>query len=407
MAKQKDPLHKEVIKEKIYRQNFEREARRKQIKSARKNIKRDYQPKQARHKHWLDQTGADWDELDYEQSERVMPRDEGERRRNLERAAFNGSQRSVGEAVTGDSPLPGPTGLVIEVSKGLCQVDLGDRILVCRIRGALKAAESGFTNAVAVGDEVVVRETGSGSGVVETVLPRRSILVRPDVFYSHLQQVIVANADQLLIVSSWREPAIWLELIDRYLIAAERNHLPATICVNKIDLAEDRAACEAALQPYRELGYSVILTSAVSGEGVAQLQAALQNRLSVLAGLSGVGKSSLLAAAQPGLQLRTRNVSEHSGEGRHTTTLATLIRLEAGGAVVDTPGIREFGLSGLHRPELAHYFPEIMALAPGCRFADCTHLNEPDCAVRQAETSGVIAASRYHSYKQIYGSLPA
>jgi ribosome biogenesis GTPase len=407
MAKQKDPLHKEVMKEKMHRQHFEKRTRRKQIQLARKQIKRDYQPKQARHKNWVDQTGRDWDELDYAPTERVMPRDEGERRRNIERVAFKAPGQNAGEATARDSTQPGQTGLVIEVSKGLCQVDLGDRILACRTRGALKAEESGFTNAVAVGDEVLVQETGPQAGVIETVLPRRSILARPDVFYRHLQQVIVANADQLLIVSSWREPAIWLELVDRYLIAAERNQLPATICVNKIDLAEDRAACEATLQPYREMGYSVILTSAVSGEGIVQLRAALQDRLTVLAGLSGVGKSSLLAAVQPGLQLRTGDVSEHSGEGRHTTTLATLIRLEAGGEVVDTPGIREFGLSGLQRRDLAHYFPDIMALAPGCRFADCAHLNEPGCAVREAETSGALAASRYHSYKQIYSSLPA
>jgi ribosome biogenesis GTPase len=220
-----------------------------------------------------------------------------------------------------------------------------------------------------------------------------------------LQQVIVANVDQLLIVSSWREPVIWLELIDRYLIAADRNQLPAVICVNKMDLAEDRQASEVMLRPYRELGYLVVLTSAHTGEGIEQLNVLLDNRLTVLAGLSGVGKSSLLAAAQPGLQLRTGVVSEHSGEGRHTTTQTTLIRLENGGAVVDTPGIREFGLSGLRRHELVQFFPEIAALAQNCRFTDCTHLNEPDCAVQAAEATGVIAASRYHSYQQIYAIL--
>jgi ribosome biogenesis GTPase len=398
--KNHDPLHKEVLKEKFHQQHLKRETRRKQVQAARKNLKRDHQPKQVRRKNWTPDADNDWDELNYQQVERVMPRDEGERRRALEQAAFRPPTYETKETET-----PTLSGLVIEVSKGTCRVDLEGRSLLCRVRGTLKAEESGFTNIVAVGDRVIVKETEAGKGVVESVLPRRSVLARPDVFYPHLQQVIVANADQLLIVSSWREPVIWLELIDRYLIAAGRNRLPAVICINKMDLAEDRQACETTLRPYQELGYSLILTSAHTGEGIVQLRALLDQRLTVLAGLSGVGKSSLLAAAQPGLQLRTGVVSEHSGEGRHTTTQTTLIRLEKGGAVVDTPGIREFGLSGLRRDDLVQFFPEIAALAPGCRFTDCTHLNEPGCAVRAAEATGAVAASRYHSYRQIYTTL--
>ncbi len=396
---------KNALNSERYRQHSKKEKRRKKLQSTRKKLKRNYQPKQARQKNWIANSLEDWDDLDYEQDERIMPHGERERRHALERAAFESPEAGADEAETSLPSAKGLPGLVIEKSKGLCRVDLGNRILLCHIRGALNSEEIAFTNAVAVGDEVLVSESGAAGGVIETVLPRRSVLARPDVFHSHLQQVIVANVDQLLVVSSWREPVIWLELLDRYLIAAERNHLPALICVNKMDLAEDEAMCQAMLQPYQALGYPVILASALTGQGVDELRALLRKRTTVLAGLSGVGKSSLLAAIQPDLQLRTGMVSEHSGEGRHTTTQVTLIRLETNSVVVDTPGIREFGLSGLGQHELSRFFPEITALAPNCRFANCAHIDEPGCAVQTAKVNGTIAASRYHSYQQIYASL--
>jgi ribosome biogenesis GTPase len=237
-------------------------------------------------------------------------------------------------------------------------------------------------------------------------LPRRSVLARPDVFYSHLQQVIVANADQLLIVASWRDPHIWLELIDRYLIAAKRCNLQPIICVNKIDLVEVTEAPQATLQPYRDLSYRVTFSSALTGKGVGKLRKALSKRITVLAGLSGVGKSSLLSAVQPGLQLRIGQVNEASGEGRHTTSQVVMHRLERGGFVVDTPGIREFGLSGLRRSDLAHFFPEIAASTSGCRFSNCSHIHEPGCAVKADVKLGSISSDRYHSYKKIYDELP-
>jgi ribosome biogenesis GTPase len=305
-----------------------------------------------------------------------------------------------------DEETPGQHGLVVEVSTGLCRVDLDGRTLVCGVRGSLSAEESGFTNVVAVGDAVVVSEDGSGQGVVEAVLPRRSFLARPDVFYGHLQQVIAANVDQVLIVASWREPHLWPELVDRYLIAAERNHVAPVICVNKVDLADDPAACRAALRPYLNLGHQVLFTSALTGEGVDELRRVLRGRTTVLAGLSGVGKSSLLAAVQPGLQLRIAEVSERSGEGRHTTAQVNLLRLEGSGCVVDTPGIREFGLSGLRRQELVRFYPEIGAVASRCRFSDCSHTHEPGCAVKAAVKQGLVPATRYHSYRKIYQDLP-
>lgn len=395
----------------------QKSARRKSIEAQRKKFKRNQQPKGPRRKDWtfLARDAAlpdEWDDGDTISFERIMPLDEGDRRRALERAAL-ARAAAPAAASQGDGAAPFAAdaalqeGWVSEIASGLCRVRIGDETLLCTIRGVLQAQESNFTNVVAVGDRVMVRRDGADQGVVEQVLPRRSLLARPDVFYPHLQQVVVANVDQLLIVASWRDPIIWFELIDRYLVTAARNRLPALICVNKIDLAQDRTDCERGLQTYRDLGIPCLFTSAQTGDGIDDLRAALHNRTTVVAGLSGVGKSSLLSAVQPGLSLRVGVVSDHSGEGRHTTTQATLLRLDAQTWVVDTPGIREFGLSGLTRSQLITYFTEMAEAADQCRFRNCTHQDEPGCAVRSAVASGVIAHSRMHSYRQIYASLPA
>jgi ribosome biogenesis GTPase len=379
----------------------------KKMRKVHKEIKRNRKPKKVRHKDWnlysFDDLDA-LDELEFSQQERMMPRGEQERRRaNLSKtlSTFEEDEPHIPEA-TSSQP-----GVVVEVSSGLCRVNLAGRKVLCQVRGSLSATETGYTNVVAVGDEVLISEDGSGAGVLQAVLPRRSILTRPDVFYSHLNQVIVANADQLLIVASWRDPHIWLELIDRYLIAAARSNLQPIISVNKVDLADDAKAYQSTLKPYPEAGYRVIFTSAVTGQGVSELRQALANHTTALAGLSGVGKSSLLAAIQPDLQLRTSEVNEQSGQGRHTTTQVVMHRLQSGGFVVDTPGIREFGLSGLRQPELACFYPEIQAVAANCRFDDCSHIHEPGCAVRAAVQEGSISGTRYDNYTKIHASLPA
>jgi ribosome biogenesis GTPase len=382
---------------------------RKQVKPTKHN--RD--PKPVRSKAWMPDSLDDpdaLDALDIARSERIMPRGERERRQAVLAMAMADIEEQTDDAeeLPPEEPPAGERGVVVEVSSSLCRVELNGRSLMCGLRGSLSAEETGYTNVAAVGDEVMVLDgDGSGRGIVEAVLPRRSALARPDVGRSHLKQVVVANADLVLIVASWRDPVIWLELIDHYLISARRSNLTPIICVNKVDLAEDEAACRATLRPYLDLGCRVIFTSALTGQGVDELRKVLRGQTTVLAGMSGVGKSSLLAAAQPGLQLRTGVVSDHSGEGRHTTTQVTMLKLEMGGFVVDTPGIREFGLSGLRKSELAGFYSEIAAVAGRCRFSDCAHIHEPGCAVKYAVRQGRVSEARYHNYKKIYHALPA
>jgi ribosome biogenesis GTPase / thiamine phosphate phosphatase len=398
----------------------------KTLRGVRKQIKRNRQPDDVRRRDWLPGDIENLDafyDMDVPDHQPVMPRGERERRKTT----MNSALAAIGddaETETIPAPLVAATaaaadadeiqlsgdavevqGTVVEVSTGLCRVELPGRTLLCGLRGALTATDTGFTNVVAVGDEVIVAVDGTERGVVEAVLPRRSALTRPDVFYHHLQQIIAANVEQLLIVAAWREPAFWPELADRYLVTAERNRLSPILCVNKIDLAEDLAACRTQLQPYLKLGYRVIFASALTGAGIDELRQTLYGRSTVLAGLSGVGKSSLLSAIQPGLDLRTHEVSDRRHEGRHTTTQATLLKLDAGGYVVDTPGIREFGLGGLPRRELARFYREIALGGEHCAFNDCSHVAEPGCAVRTLVRAGWISPMRYDSYKKILESL--
>jgi ribosome biogenesis GTPase / thiamine phosphate phosphatase len=399
-------------------------------------------PDKVRRNDWTDVFADDpetyYDLDDVTDSERVMPKGEIEARRKrtpgsalhsgigLDAAALavNTNPETAdadGSGVASVSNMKQGQGTVIEVSSSLCRVRLnegarlgtgaaGERTLLCNLRNSLRVPHSGFSNVVAAGDQVVVSFNGSDHGMVEAVLPRRSALARPDVFYSHLQQVIVANVDQVLIVASWRNPNFWPELVDRYLIGGVRNNLEPIICINKIDLADDAAGLEAELREtalaYRRAGYQVILTSAVTGAGLDELRAVLRGKTTALAGLSGVGKSSLLSEAEPGLHLKVGEVNEHQHMGRHTTTQVSLHPLAAGGFVADTPGIREMGLAGLTQADLPKLYPEFAPFAAACAYANCSHTREPGCAVKGAARTGRISLMRYDSYRKIREDLP-
>jgi ribosome biogenesis GTPase len=296
------------------------------------------------------------------------------------------------------------TGTVTEVSGRLSRVYTEQGLLLCGLRGMVQAGSAGFTGALAAGDEVTVTPNGAGGGIVESIAPRRSMLVRPDVHLGHRQQVLVANADQLMVVAAWRDPPMWPELVDRYLITAQRFGLEPVICMNKSDLAPAIEECMADLAPYAAAGYRVLVTSVTTGQGMEELRTILEGKVTILAGLSGVGKSSLLTALQPDLQLRTGAIADYH-MGRHTTSRARLYPLDGGGYVADTPGVREFGLYGLTRAELADYYPEMKSLAGACRYPNCAHLDEERCAVRLAAESREISDERYASYQKIWWSL--
>jgi len=376
-----------------------------ELHGAHRHVRPNRKSKSARQKDWE----ASWDEDYVPRAERVMRRGEQERRAMVKAQALatleTVDEDSV-EATWEQATASGETGMVVEVSSGLCRVAVNGHTLMCSLRGSLSAEDSGYTNLVAVGDRVTLTPFGGNRGVVETVLPRLSALARPDPFHSHLKQIIVANADQLLIVVSWLEPPLWTELIDRYLIGAERNRLAPVLCVNKIDLAENRDEVQRSVRPYIALGYRALFASALTGEGITELRTVMQGKTSVLAGLSGVGKSSLLAAVHPGLDLRTGAVSTHwGGQGQHTTTQVNLFALGDGGYVVDTPGIREFAVAGLLPAELLRFYPEIAEVAAQCRFDNCTHTHEPGCAVKAALRQGRLSMTRYHNYRRILKTL--
>jgi ribosome biogenesis GTPase len=338
---------------------------------------------------------------------RIMPRDERDRRDTgaalADRPVSSPAGAEFWATAAADSPYE--LGVVLAVGRGKCHVEMTADTWLCDLRGALIAEGTGLSNVVAAGDRVLVQPLEPGHGVIETVLPRRSALARPDPFYAHLKQIIAANVDQVLIVASWREPHLWLGLIDQYLIAAIRNNLSATICLNKMDLAADCREAEQLLQPYAELGYPLLFTSAISGRGLTDLKKVLQDQTTVLSGMSGVGKSTLITAVDPTLDLKTNPVSQWHFEGRHTTTQSILLPLNGGGYVVDTPGLRDLGLGGLFAEELIAYYPDIAEPAGACRFRDCTHSHEPGCAVKAAVAGGELADWRLDNYVKLYTEL--
>ena len=391
-----------MASKKNFHKSFEK-SKRKQELQKNKTFKRSRGNRAPRQKHW--DISDDYD--DVEQFERIMPLDERDRRRAVETNIKSKRKEAEDEDVELDTydDLDTAYGRVIEVSMGICRVEYDGEVLLCSLRGALTAEQTGFTNVVTVGDYVDIQTAEAGKGIIEAVLPRRNHIARPDPFYAHLQQLLVANVDQLLIVAAWRQPHIWTELIDRYLITAERNGITPVICVNKIDLADDPTEVDEILHPYQINGYRIICTSATTGKGINELRELVTGKVTVLAGLSGVGKSSLLSAIQPDFDLRVGEVNDELGQGRHTTTQSNMMSFGEDGYVIDTPGIREFGLYGLAADELVSFYPEFADLAHQCRFADCTHLHEPGCAVLEAVETGTVSQLRHHNYQLIRKSL--
>jgi ribosome biogenesis GTPase len=262
---------------------------------------------------------------------------------------------------------------------------------------------------VAIGDRVRYVEAGQGSGMIVEILPRISWLSRPAPVPGQrvFEQVIVSNAEQVIPIFSVASPTPKWGLLDRYLVAAEAAGLPSLIVITKLDLAWKNPQIEEDLQTYRRIGYPIHMVSSATGEGMEELQSLLQGKTSVLVGKSGVGKTSLLNAIQPGLGLRVKAVSSGEvGKGRHTTTHYEMFELDFGGRLVDTPGMREFGLWDIQADELASFFPEMKPYVGQCKFGlGCSHDHEPGCSIRKAVMAGSVSPYRYQSYMRLRGEL--
>ena len=262
---------------------------------------------------------------------------------------------------------------------------------------------------IAIGDRVRYLDAGPSRGIITEILPRLSKLSRPATVPGQytFEQVIASNVDLILPVFAVADPTPKWGLLDRYLVSTESSNLPAVIIITKIDLAWKNKEFDSELETYRRAGYRILFVSATTGEGIEELKRTMQGRVSVLVGKSGVGKTSLLNAIQPQLGLRVKAVSQgEQGKGRHTTIHFEMFALEFGGSVVDTPGIREFGLWEIDGEELAYLFPEMANYVGQCKFGlSCQHDHEPGCAIRKAVVSGDISPHRYKSYLNLRGEL--
>lgn len=273
----------------------------------------------------------------------------------------------------------------------------------CRVRGKFRHKGIRSTNPVAVGDWVAVKGE-AGEYIIFDIEERKNYIVRRSVNLSKTSHIIASNLDQAVLIATIKDPITFPAFIDRFCVAAEAFHIPLAIVFNKVDILSDEEIylLESFASVYEELGYPVIFTSAESKMGLEDLKNLLKDKVSLLSGHSGVGKSSLINQIDNNLTLRTGEISSSHQTGQHTTTFAEMFELEFGGYVVDTPGIRGFGIVDIEREELAGYFPEMRAHLPDCKFYNCLHINEPGCAVKKAIETGEIAETRYNSYLGMY-----
>jgi ribosome biogenesis GTPase / thiamine phosphate phosphatase len=327
--------------------------------------------------------------------ERVRAKGALSRKRTIiqdETTPTDGTDSAEMPAADASKCLPGR---VLRVHRLQSVVELDDgRQMRCTVRGLLRSLLTDERSIVTTGDRVWVLPGANDEGAIERVEPRHGLLTRSSKGREH---VIVANVDQVVFVMSLVEPDLKPHLIDRYLVSAEQGGIAPVLCLNKADLIE-LDLCQHYVGFYSQLGIPTILTSARTGLGIGRLREVLHGRQTVFSGQSGVGKSSLLNAVQPELGLRVREVSESTQKGKHTTTTAELIKLEFGGWVVDTPGIRQFQLWDLLPEEIEGFFPEMRPFVALCGFPDCTHTHEERCAVKRAMERRLIRLSRYESY---------
>ncbi len=292
------------------------------------------------------------------------------------------------------------TGIVIRATGSWYEVLHEGEVIRCRIRGRLRLKGIRSTNPVVVGDEVRCDRDETGDYTILDITPRRNYIIRRASNLSRESHIIAANIDQAVLMVTLRQPETAWEFVDRFLVTCEAYKVPVTILLSKIDL-QDTEEVTRFKEIYTRVGYPVMELSAPEGRGIEAVKELLKDKITLLSGNSGVGKSTLIKTIDPELEVRTGEISESHHKGRHTTTFSTMYPLSGGGAVIDTPGIKGFGLIDIDDDELWHYFPEMMRLASGCRFYNCTHTHEPGCAVVEAVKSGEIAYERYESYLKI------
>jgi ribosome biogenesis GTPase len=354
----------------------------------------------ARSDDWTRQFHAEGPEAqeDAVLEERISGKGELSRRRTVMGAAAENEQAGVGLVLDVDEAAM-LRGRVLAVQGLLSTVEAPDGASYqCATRRLLKTLSTDQRHVVAAGDFVTFRPAADHTGVIERVEPRKTVLSRAT---RGRQQIIVTNVDQLLIIASAAEPYLKPHLIDRFLISAHKTGLRPLICINKIDLV-DPASLAPLVGVYSQMGYRVLLLSVVTGIGIDRLRRAMMGRASVVAGQSGVGKSSLVNAIDPNLKLLVNAVSAETQKGRHTTTTARLWPLACGGYVVDTPGIRQFQLWDVIPTEVAGYFRDLRPYINHCKFPNCTHTHEADCAVKDAVADGRLDLRRYESYCQLF-----
>ena len=293
-------------------------------------------------------------------------------------------------------------GIVILATGSWYVVVIGSEKINCRIRGKLRLKGVRSTNPVVVGDVVRCQSDQNGEWVIYDIVPRRNYIIRRASNLSKESHIIAANIDRAMIVVTLIEPVTALEFVDRFLITCEAYKVPATILLAKIDLlAESPEAVAQFHEIYESAGYEVIDISATEGIGIERVKSMLDGKVTLISGNSGVGKSTLVGKIDPTLDIRTGEISESFHKGKHTTTFSTMYPIGQGGYIIDTPGIKGFGLIEIDDKELWHYFPEMIATAGECRFYNCTHTHEPGCAVVEAVKEGRISYSRYESYLKI------
>ena len=263
------------------------------------------------------------------------------------------------------------------------------------------------TNPIAVGDHVKYKIEADGTAVIEELVPRKNHIIRRSINLSKESHIVAANVDQALLIVTPDKPPTSFGFIDRFLVAAESYHIPSIIIINKIDLEGTEEKIADIMMTYEMIGYPVMLVSATKEKNIDKFKALLEGKVSALAGHSGVGKSTLINKVDSDLDLRTSEISESYQLGKHTTTFAEMFELSFGGYIIDTPGIKGYGLIGIEKEELALYFREMSELLPNCKFYNCTHINEPKCAVKKAVEEGEIPESRYRSYISMYEDDPS